>query len=113
VRRDLVANNPETVKKVMRGWFKALEFYRRHPDEAVIIMARYYNLAPAEYKLQIAGMEWLDCAKQKDGAQYKAWSDLFDTIAGLKLANGRIKRKPEASAFLDGALLENLYETGK
>ena len=44
---------------------------------------------------------------------HKEWVEAFDVIAELKLANGRIPRKPDAPKFLNHTLLEKLYEDSK
>jgi len=51
--------------------------------------------------------------KQQVPSGYKEWVEAFDVIAELKLANGRIPRKPDAPKFLNHTLLEKLYEDSK
>ncbi len=113
VRRDLVENNPGLVKRLIRGWFNALEFYKEHPNEASEIIAKYYKITPEQYRKQVEGLLWNDYEKQQSTSEYKEWVETFDVIAELKLANGRIPRKPDAPKFLNHTLLEKLYEDSK
>lgn len=113
VRRDLVENNPGLVKRLMRGWFKALEFYRKHPNEASAIIAKYYKITPEQYRKQVEGLLWENYEEQQYPSKYKEWVEVFDVIAEVKLANGRIPQKPDTSKFLNHKLLENLYEDSK
>ena len=113
VRRDLVENNPGLVKRLMRCWFKALKFYKEHPNEASKIIAKYYKITPEQYRKQVEGLLWNDYEKQQFPSGYKEWVEAFDAIAEVKLANGRIPRKPDASKFLNHMLLEKLYEDSK
>ena len=113
VRRDLVENNPGLVKRLMRGWFKALDFYNEHPNEASEIIAKYYKITPEQYRKQVEGLLWETFEKQEYPAKYKEWVEVFDEIAELKLANGRISQKPDAAKFLNHTLLEKLYENSK
>ena len=113
VRKDLVENNPELVKGLMRSWFKALKFYREHPDEASEIIAKHYKISSEQYRKQVEGLLWNDYEEQKAPSEYKEWSEAFDTIVKVKLANGRISQKPDMSKFLNHTLMESLYENSK
>ncbi len=113
VRRDLAENNPGLVKRLMRSWFKALKFYKGHPNEASEIIAKHYKITPEQYRKQVEGLLWNDYEKQQGPSGYKKWVETFDVIAEVKLANGRIPRKPDASKFLNHTLLEKLYEDSK
>jgi ABC-type nitrate/sulfonate/bicarbonate transport system substrate-binding protein len=101
------------VRKLMRGWFKALAFYKAHPAEASASIAPHYNLSAAEYAKQLAGLKWIDYQEQQNAAQAGKWVELFNAIAELKLANQRIAEKPEAAQFLNQNLLKTLYETDR
>ena len=113
VRKDLVENNPGLVKRLMQGWFKALDFYKEHPNEASKIIAKYYKITPEQYRKQVEGLLWENYQEQQYPAKYKEWVEIFDVIAELKLANGRITQKPDAPKFLNHKLLENLYNDSK
>jgi NitT/TauT family transport system substrate-binding protein len=113
VRRDLAENNPGLVKRLMRSWFKALKFYKEHPNEASEIIAKHYKITPEQYRKQVEGLLWEDYEKQQGPSEYKEWVETFDVIAELKLSNGRISRKPDAPKFLNHTLLEKLYEDSK
>ncbi|HOW35178.1 MAG TPA: ABC transporter substrate-binding protein [Candidatus Omnitrophota bacterium] len=109
-RKDLVENNPGLVKKLMRGWFKALQYYKEYPLEASGIIARYYGVTPEQYRKQVEGLEWDSYEEQQRSSEKEEWFKAFDSIAEVKLANGRILKKPDASKFLNHTLLEKLYE---
>lgn len=110
VRRDLLESNPALVKKVMRIWFKSLQYYRLHPEEASAIIASYYKIPPEEYIKQIQGLQWVGYEEQAKPRELEAWVKSFHAIAEIKLASGRISQKPDAAKHLDHALLEKLYE---
>lgn len=109
VREDLVKNKPELVKGLMRGWFKALEYYKAHPVEASQIIAKHYDITPEQYREQVKGLLWEDYAAQVRAAQDTEWVNAIDTIAELKFANGRISKKPDAQKCMNRTLLNELY----
>jgi NitT/TauT family transport system substrate-binding protein len=113
VRNDLVENNPELVKKVMRVWFKSLKYYREYALEASRIIAKYYKITPEQYKKQIEGLKWDDYEGQKYPAERQEWLEAFNAIAEVKLANNRISQKPDATKAINHTLLEKLYEDSK
>ncbi len=110
VREDMVEKNPGLVKKLMRGWFKGVEYCKEHPVEASEIIAKHYDVTPEQYREQITGLEWFDYEQQTKSGEAEEWSNAFDVIAEMKLANRRIDKKPDAVKAIDRTLLENLYE---
>ena len=110
VREDLVKDNPELVKGLMRGWFKALKYYKENPVEASEIIARHYDIAPEEYRKQIEGLRWEDYAAQIRPVEDREWIKAFNIITELKFANGRITKKPEVERSMNRKLLKELYK---
>ena len=113
VRKDLIERNPGMVKSLMRGWFKALKFYREHPDAANEIIAPYYRITAGEYSKAVENLKWIGYEHQQAPAQYEKWLEIFNMVMELKQASGRIPKKPEASKFLDHTLMERLYENSQ
>ena len=113
VRRDLVKNNPRLIKGLMRAWFKALDFYKKYPNEASEMIAKYYNISPGQYRKQVQGLRWDYYEVQRFSAETQEWLEAFNAIAAVKLGNARILEKPDAPNFLNHELLEKLYENIK
>lgn len=113
VREDLVKNNPELVKKLMRGWFRAVGYYKEHPVEASGIIAGYYDITAEQYRKQVTGLRWDDYKRQITTDKFEEWLETFNTIAEIKLSNGRISMKPSADNAFDTMLLGGLYENTK
>ncbi len=44
----LYKNNPDVLKKVAEGWFKALDYTNSNPDDAYTIMAKSFNVSKQE-----------------------------------------------------------------
>ena len=88
------------------------EQHRKHIIELHNI-SKYYQITPEEYRKQAEGLKWDDYEEQKTLLEYKEWLEAFDAIVEVKLANGRISQKPDASKYLNRTLLEKLYEDSK
>jgi NitT/TauT family transport system substrate-binding protein len=111
VRKDFVENNSGVVKKIIRAWFRALKYYGEYPKEASEVIAKYYRIAPDQYRKQVEGLKWDDYEQQRSPSEIQEWIEAFDVIADLKLANNRISQKPDPLKFINRALLGDLYET--
>ncbi len=109
VRQDLVKNNPELVKGLMRGWFKALKYYKENSIEASEIISSHYDIAPEQYRKEIEGLRWDEYATQIRPAEDREWIKVFNIIAELKFMNGRITKKPEVERSVNRKLLKELY----
>jgi len=110
VREDLVKNRPALVKKLMRVWFKAVNYYKERPIEASEIIAKYYDITAEQYREQITGLKWVDYEKQISADKTAVLIKTFNTIAEIKLASGRISNKPDADNAINTTLLGELYE---
>lgn len=114
VREEIVRRNPALVKKLLRGWYKAVEYYKAHPEEASRVIAPHFDLSPEEYREQVRGLRWpaYEEALEDFGTADEPGRlyELFNTIALLKHNNGRIPRKPEAAQALEPEILRTLYD---
>ncbi len=110
VREDLVKDNPQLIKKIMRGWFQALKYYKEHPLEASEIIAKYYDITPKQYREDVKGLKWDDYEHQLDIKEKEELFEVFDTISQIKFNTGRISKKPDAQKSINRELLESLYE---
>lgn len=110
IREDIVKNDPRLVQGLLRGWFKAVEYYQEYPLEASEIIAKYYNISADEYRNNITGLKWTGYKEQADPERLKSWLEVFDTVSDIKFKNGRIGYKPPAQTAIDSAFLKKLYE---
>ena len=114
VREELVREKPDLVRALLRGWYKALDYYRANPDKASAIIAPYFNLSPQQYREQVAKLHWVTYSEAlKDfGTEDEPGRlfELFDTIASIKRKNARIARNPKATLGLNSRILLTLYD---
>lgn len=94
----------------MRGWFRAVKYYKEYPQEASGIIAKYYDLTPEYYRKEIEGLEWFSYEKQIEPKKAEEWFTVFNTIAEIKFINGRIPKKPDTQKAIERRLLRRLYE---
>lgn len=110
VRRDLVEKRPLLVKKLIRAWFKALEYFKVYPHEASRIIAKYYNMSAEEYLKSIEKLKWVDYPQQVKTFGDAGMLKTINAISEIKFQNGRIPKIPKADDALNREILERAYE---
>lgn len=56
VRSDYLKKNPDTIKAIIEGRRKGVEYLMKNPDEAAQILAKHYKMEPAVAKASIDGI---------------------------------------------------------
>jgi len=110
VREDVLRDQPHLVRGLLRGWFKAVDFVREHPEEASRVMAPHYGLTPEQYRQAADGLRWTSYAQASRPEQARAWRDTFAAIADIKLQAKAIAAKPDARQAIDPSALGRLHE---
>jgi NitT/TauT family transport system substrate-binding protein len=60
VRNDYLAENPEVFEVFIRGWYRAVEYWRENTKEANLIMAQALQIDPDEFETMVAGVKYAD-----------------------------------------------------
>ncbi len=114
IREDYLAEHPETVKKFMKGWFKALDYWKNNPEDANSIMAKHYNLSGEEFKTLAEGVVW---PSLEENIQYFGKSqgegkiyEIANTFSDVFIATGQIKTKPNMDSAINQSLLEQMSQ---
>lgn len=113
VSQDYLTKNPENVQKVMRAWFRALDYWKAHPDEADEIMGKHYNLSKLDFADYVSGLVWPsydeNAAYFGTPANNGRFYQVADIFSGVFLGNAQIQSKPDMSAAVNADLLKTLY----
>lgn len=112
VNETYLKNNPDTVKKVLRAWFKALDYWRENTEESNQIMAKYYNVTPEEFAEYISGVKWPTLNENivyfGEGSAKGKFYEVADTFSNIFLELNTIKAKPDIDRAVDKSILNNL-----
>lgn len=60
VHTDYLSANPEQVKAFMAGWFEAIEYWKKNPDESNKIMAKSLGIPVADFEAMLSGYKFSD-----------------------------------------------------
>jgi len=109
VRDSVLQSRSENVRQIIRGWFKALEWYEAHRDDGHKIIATAYNLKPEEVKDIVSGIRFYDAKKNREfmgtpsnpGPIYQ----VFKEASVLWKEAGVTQSTVEASHYIDPSFL--------
>lgn len=112
INESYLEKNPEKVKKVVRAWFKALDYWKSHPEESNEIMAKYYNVSAQEFADLILGVKWPNLQeniqyfgdKEGEGKIF----EVANVFASVFLELGSIKSKPDMTKAIDKSIINRL-----
>ncbi len=115
VREDVVRQKPGAVRALLRGWYRAIDYLRAHPEEASQSIAPYFGLTAAEYSEHVKGLYWptREEALSDFGTEGRPGRvyEVFDTVALIKHQNGRIPHRPDAASAIAPEILCTLHES--
>ena len=58
VRRDYLDKNPEVVEAFIRGWFEAVAYWQKNPEESNQIMAKALGIKAEEFTQMVKGIRY-------------------------------------------------------
>jgi len=109
---DYVTNHPDRVQSVIRGYFKALDFIDRNPEEAYAIGAKYSNTTLKEFQEQMSSVKLLDLNANRDLMYYKTSIDslhgAFNDAQDFLLQGGFLGTPVESIQVIDPEFIRNI-----
>lgn len=110
-RNDVVKNRREDVKRVMRGFFEAVDWWKNNPTEGNAIVAKNFNLTAEEF---VPMMETVKLSNLQTNLERFNKStplnvySLAEKAADIYSQDGVIKTKATGDAVTDSSLLNEL-----
>lgn len=111
VRRDVLEKRREDIKKVMRGYFKAVDYWEKNRTEGNAIVARNFGLTPGEFAPIRDTVTLADYAfnlKKFDKTQAHNMYEIMTKAAEIYYQDGVIKTKPDINKIIDPSLLNEI-----
>lgn len=98
INNQFAQENPETTKKLLKGYFKSIQFIKENPTEAAKIFKELSNLDVKEQEKIIKDIQWIDLSEQKkllgsEGKFYKTIVHLSQFLSEHKLINQKVDVK--------------------
>lgn len=63
--KDVVAQHPDDVQKIVNAIFRAIDYWKAHPEEANSIMAPHFQVDAAKYGVILSGAKFADLSRNQ------------------------------------------------
>lgn len=109
VRNDVIQDQRTNLEKLLRAWFKAVQYVKTNPDDANAIIGRAFGLSPAEVSETLNGVRLLDESMNRNLLSKAEGSQSVFKVANkagdLYLQQGLIKSKPNVDSLVDSSFI--------
>jgi NitT/TauT family transport system substrate-binding protein len=110
VRNDVIERRRRDVQRVVRAWFKAVEYLRTNPEEANAIIGKEFGLKPSEVVEMLSGVKLFDEARNKKFLSLTGAPHTVLEVAGkaaeLYYRQRLISHKPDIKEIIDTSFIE-------
>jgi NitT/TauT family transport system substrate-binding protein len=105
-----LADDPAGAKAVVDSIFRAIDYWRAHPEEANAIMAPHFQLEPQKYATILSGARFCDLARNQEffGTNQKP-GPIFDVATratDIWLEAGAIRKRVSPSSIISSDYLQ-------
>jgi NitT/TauT family transport system substrate-binding protein len=101
--------NRETLSKLLRAWFRAVEFTGSHPEEAAKIMNKHFGIPAAEVGGMLSGLRFTTLADNLkefgNGDASAPIVQVFDSAGSIYHEAGLIDRPVQGPRYFNGSFL--------
>jgi NitT/TauT family transport system substrate-binding protein len=99
-----IRQNPDAVRRVVAGWFAAIDMIGREPDRAFEIMGKRTNQTAEQFKASAAFIHWLP--KDEEREYIRVGLPAFMTEAAqVLLETGVIRTVPDLAALVNAEFI--------
>lgn len=111
-KEDVTKKRPDDVKKIIKAWYDALDYWKANPEEALAIMAKAAETPVDEYKKGVDSVKifTIDDTLKAFGKQQDLTSLAFTGKTTAEFLKGldMISKVPDLSGVLDGHFVEEV-----
>lgn len=113
VRNNVLDERSDDVKSFMLGWFEAIEYWTRHPEEANQIMAKGIGIPTEDFIAMLGGVKLSNYqdnlvyfgTAEKPGQYWK----VFESANSIYKQEGIIETPADPKLYTELTLLKNLF----
>lgn len=103
------------VEKLVRAWFKAIEFIRQHPSEAYEIMAKQLGIPKTDFEGMVQGIKYADYQENLSyfglaPGSKNEFSEVFNSAEEIWKSEGVINKTVDAKDVQDTSFILKLKQ---
>lgn len=109
VRRTSAAKHGAQISRLVRGWFRALDFIRKDRNRAASIMAQREQLSADDFQKSLQGLRLPDMEENRSmlAGPAPALIPTARQLSRVMLANRLIERPTEVKGLFDGSFVKD------
>jgi NitT/TauT family transport system substrate-binding protein len=108
--KELVAERPEDVQRIVDAWYATLDYIEANPDEAQAIMAEQAGISPEEYASFAAGTDILTAQEALDAyaddAKPTSLPNTARKINPFLVSSGLTREEADLDGIFDSSFTE-------
>lgn len=106
-RAEALEQAPDNFRRLLAGYFQALDHLRRAPDDACRKMAPRLGIRPDEVKAALGGLHFVDLADNRKwlGGGAPALATAAHKVGRIMAAGGLLKHAPQLDGLADPGFL--------
>lgn len=116
-RGDVLAARRDEVKRLVRACFRAVEYWKAHPDEAVEIISKKLGIPPADVQAMLGGIKVLDQADNNqffgDGTATSPAGKAYSLAMRTWIEEGVIAKAQDAGPAIDHTIVSAVDKASK
>ena len=110
IHKDVLEKRENDVRKMIKGWYKAVDYWKEHPAEANKIIAKAFEISIDEVNEMLSGLIFFDekknleyfGSKENPGLIYK----VADTASKVWLKEGLIESSVDPKRIIDPSVIQ-------
>lgn len=114
-RTDNLQEQPDKYVKLLRGIYRAIDYFNQNPEKAIPIMARRFDLAPDEFRDVITNIRYFTLeeavALMGTEGQRGELHGIFDEVMQLNIENGAADVRLAADQQIDNTVISKVWQT--
>jgi NitT/TauT family transport system substrate-binding protein len=114
-RTDNLREQPDKYVKLLRGIYRAIDYFNENPDKAIPIMARRFDLTPDEFREVLTNIRYFtleeSVALMGTGGERGELHGIFDEVMQLNIENGAADVRLMADQQIDNTIIEQVWQT--
>lgn len=109
VKSEILTSRERTLRRVVDGYFRALDYLREEPNDAANRVAAREGLSPEDY---LAALDWVELPDRAENQRWLA-ADAprlvtnFESILPVMIANRKTSADTDLGSLIDGRLVAN------
>ena len=112
VREDVLRDRPETIQRVLSGWFTAIEEWRTHGEASNQLMADALSLSIDDFRGMLGGVEYADLptnlAYFQENEGTSPFLEVFENASRVWEAEGIAPRITRPKRYVNSSFIEAL-----